>query len=658
MKFRQVHLDFHTSEKIDGIGADFSKENFQEALKRGHVDSITIFSKCHHGWSYHPTKVNEMHPGLKFDLFGAQLEAAHEIGVNAVAYISATLDEKYAVTHRGEVVRNRDESTTWVPDFMTPGFHRICLNTPYIDLLMAQIRETLENYDADGLFLDITGVQPCYCEACMRDMEKLGLNPENEKDVTDFAERIIKKYMRLTRETVDSVRPGLPVFHNGGHIRRGRRDLAMFNSHLELESLPTGEWGYDHFPVSAAYARTLGMEFLGMTGKFHTMWGEFGGFKHPNALRYEAALSAANGGGCSVGDQLHPRGRMDFATYDLIGAAYKEIEEKEEFLKNAVNVADIGVFGTEAYENYMRDSVFSTVAATRVNTEDAGCVRILSEGKFLFNYVDAEEDFSKYKLIILTDNIILDGMLAEKLRVFTSGGGKVLASGASATDDRGNFRLDFGCEYNGKSGFNPTYAKPAFKLKNLGDTSFVMYEDAHLIHNVKGKVLVWRENPYFNRTREHFSSHQHAPNDYSKSEPAAVWGADGAYIGWNIFREYAQTGSLYAKEITTEIINMLLGREKSVETNLPAQGQIYVTKQRDKKTVHLLYASPVKRGNGIEVIEDIIPLHNISVEVKHDSDVNRVYLAPQNKDIHYEMNGNFVKFKVDCFENHQMIVIE
>ena len=52
MNFRQVHLDFHTSEKIDGIGSRFSKKQFQEALKAGHVNSITVFSKCHHGWAY------------------------------------------------------------------------------------------------------------------------------------------------------------------------------------------------------------------------------------------------------------------------------------------------------------------------------------------------------------------------------------------------------------------------------------------------------------------------------------------------------------------------------------------------------------------------------------------------------------------------------
>ena len=43
MRYRQIHLDFHTSEKINNIGKEFSKEQFQGALKKGHVDSITVF---------------------------------------------------------------------------------------------------------------------------------------------------------------------------------------------------------------------------------------------------------------------------------------------------------------------------------------------------------------------------------------------------------------------------------------------------------------------------------------------------------------------------------------------------------------------------------------------------------------------------------------
>ena len=94
MNFRQVHADFHTSEKIPDIGARFSKEQFQEALKTGCVNSITVFSKCHHGWAYHPSKANEPHPHLKIDLLGAQIEAAHEIGVKLAEKLWG---EKYQV---------------------------------------------------------------------------------------------------------------------------------------------------------------------------------------------------------------------------------------------------------------------------------------------------------------------------------------------------------------------------------------------------------------------------------------------------------------------------------------------------------------------------------------------------------------------------------
>ena len=39
MRFRQIHLDFHTSGLIPEIGNHFSKEQFQKALKLGRVNS-------------------------------------------------------------------------------------------------------------------------------------------------------------------------------------------------------------------------------------------------------------------------------------------------------------------------------------------------------------------------------------------------------------------------------------------------------------------------------------------------------------------------------------------------------------------------------------------------------------------------------------------
>ena len=61
LRYRQIHLDFHTSEHIPAVGAAFDPADFVATLKAAHVNSITIFAKCHHGWSYYPTKVGAPH---------------------------------------------------------------------------------------------------------------------------------------------------------------------------------------------------------------------------------------------------------------------------------------------------------------------------------------------------------------------------------------------------------------------------------------------------------------------------------------------------------------------------------------------------------------------------------------------------------------------
>ena len=653
MRFRQVHLDFHTSEHIEDIGKKFNKKQFQTALKKGHINSITLFSKCHHGWAYHPSKANEIHPHLDFDLLGAQIQAAHEIGVKTPIYLSAGLDEKMAHRHPEWLVRNLDESTTWAKDFTEPGYHKMCMSSPYLDYLVKQIEEVCKNYDADGIFLDIAGVQPCYCQNCIAEREELGLNPYDENDVLKHAETVYKRYAEKTRAAVDKYKPNLSLFHNGGHIRQGRRDLVNYNTHLELESLPTGGWGYDHFPFSARYCQGLGVDYLGMTGKFHGSWGEFGGFKHPNALRFEVALAAANGAKCSVGDQLSPSGEMDMVTYDLIGSAYSELEEKEEWLDNVESVADIAIISPEAYVGDL-----STGQMTKVDDSGSGVCRIMLEGKYLFDVIDFESDLSKYKVIILPDVIRADIDFAKRLREFCDCGGKVLATGKSALYENNNeFCLNLGAEWIKENPYKPDYFRPLEKIKDMGDTGYIMYGNGEKIRCI-GNELGIRENPYFNRTRAHFCSHQHTPNSCEYGGAGMTEGKDGIYIAWNIFADYAQSGELHLKQMAIFALDRLLDTAKTLKTNLPAQGIVTLMKQSDRLICHLLYASPVKRGNGIEVIEDIVPIYNVELAIKTDRKINKVYLAPQKEDIDFTYDDGYISVKLDKIECHQMVVFE
>jgi hypothetical protein len=55
LRFRQIHLDFHTSEQIPEVGRDFDPERFAATLKRAAVNSVTCFGRCHHGYIYYDT---------------------------------------------------------------------------------------------------------------------------------------------------------------------------------------------------------------------------------------------------------------------------------------------------------------------------------------------------------------------------------------------------------------------------------------------------------------------------------------------------------------------------------------------------------------------------------------------------------------------------
>ncbi len=645
LRKRQVHLDFHTNELLP-VGKSFNKKQFQAALKAGHVDSITVFSKCHHGWSYHPTEVNEIHPELDFDLLGAQLEACKEIDVNAPVYISAGFDEKeylkrpewrFCPSLKKEEVEEYNKEV---------HFHLLCFNTGYLDFLCEQIEEVMVKYNPCGIFLDIISPKICYCEKCVSDMKSLGLNIESPDDREKFAQLTFNKYLEETNNAVRKHSATATIFHNSGHIPKGDYRYIDSNTHLELESLPTGGWGYDHFPLSAAYVRTLkNVEFLGMTGKFHHSWGEFGGYKHPNALIYETALSVANGAGCSIGDQMHPLSELNPATYNLIGKAYSHIEEREPWLNSAVNVADVAVLSQEA------------TTGNRDATADIGANRMLLENHYLYNFVDGNADFSKYKLLILPDIVSFTDELLEKVKQFAKNGGKIIASGESIVKD-GKFLLDFGAEYKGKNEFNPTYFIPEFETVN-GNTEYIMRCDFNRFDISEGQVVAYMQNPYFNRTLEHFCSHAHAPNNPEKTFPGAVINGNIAYIGWDIFTGYGNHGHLCFKELFTHIIKKMMGDEATVFADVPDRAVVTYTKQEkeNRNILHLLFAHTSVRGRSTEVIEDTVPLYDVHCSVKCDKKPLKIALVPSGEELSFEYKNGRAEFTVPEVDIHQMVEI-
>ena len=660
LRFRQVHLDFHTSPEIPGIGEKFDKKVWQERLKAAHVDSITCFSLCHHGMSYHPTKVGMMHPNLKFNLLRAQLDACKEIGVNVPVYLTAGINSYAAENHPEWREINEDgRYVGWEPSPLKPGFRTLCFNTPYLDYLCDHIAETMRMFpDANGIFLDIINQAPCCCPACMKGMYKEGYDPQKPEDRAAFAHKVLMNYYRRTFETVRSIDSKMPIFHNSGHVPVGCQEILPYFSHLELESLPTGGWGYDHYPMSAAYSRNLGLDFLGMTGKFHRTWGEFGGFKHPNALRYECAAMLANNSKCSIGDQLHPDGELDQTTYEIIGAAYSEVEKKEEWCRDARSLAEIAVLAEES-----------------VKDASAGASRLLLEAHLPFDFIDETMDFERYKVIVAANEKSLSENAAAKLETFLKNGGKlVISADALLKPGSAEPRFAFGAEFGEASPFNPDYACMESEFAGNFKTPFLMHLPSRRMRATTGRSAAKIYDPYFNRTVEHFCSHQHTPN---KPEPsgfdAVVFDARILCFAHPVLSLYRATGAVMHKQLFVNALRAFLGKDIQVETeNLPSTGRVTLMRQDalNRTVCHILYAPTVLRGgklelggnqrelNTTEIIEDLVPLYNVKVSVKTADPVRRVVLQPENRELPFALEDGKTTFTVPEFTCHTMAVIE
>ena len=277
--------------------------------------------------------------------------------------------------------------------------------------------------------------------------------------------------------------------------------------------------------------------------------------------------------------------------------------------------------------------------------------------------IDTEADFSRYKLLILPDGITLeDEGLRQKIAAFAEKGGRLLLSGRSGTAD-GAFALDFGVRFGGKAAFVPSYLRPAFELPPNGSTCYVMYSQSYAIEpqaDFPGEVTAMRVDPYFNRGYGHFCSHQHTPYDRERVSPAVVIAGNTAYIAWDIFAEYAQQGSLHLKNLVIDVLDRLLGRDKRFETSLGAYGVTTLTAQPQARRLvnHLLYAVPRRRGDGVEIIEDIQPVYGTQCALRLEKEPKRVYLVPQGEDLLYAFSDGVLRYTVERFSCHAMVAIE
>lgn len=649
---RQVHLDFHTSPHIPGVGSRFDKAQFQAALKEGNVNSITVFAKCHHGYCYYPTRVGTQHPTMKpgFDLTGAMADAAHEIGVAAPLYITTGFSALDAEEHPEWLMLDRDGrpfSTGTLscadPDAPLPDctWAHLCLSGDYARHIYDLTREICDRYPVvDGLFYDIVFLNHvCYCPNCVAGMRAEGLDPDSDADAEEYYRRQRLRFMAECTRILHEKHPEATIFFNGG-ADIYHPEYLEGQSHFELEDLPTAWGGYNKMPPRASFMRRYPKEYLGMTGKFHTIWGEFGGYKNPDALRYEVLTMAMYGAKCSVGDQLPPNGQMDMETYRIIGRAYRALEAIEPWAYPAQSTADLGVY----------------LSGDRAS--DEGLHNMLLEGHLDFDVISPGDSLDRFRALILPDCTALSDAEAARIRDFAARGGAVLFSGTSAVRD-GRFQLDPGADYLGHAACRLDYFRPGASLcLPFGNAPFLCNRAGERTRVTDGEVLAEVYEPWFDRTAAHYCSHKNTPyRDEPAAHPAAVRRGNIVYLAHPLCALYKQDGAQVHREAFLRALRLIY--RPLCRVSLPSQGRVRLTYQsaQDRYVLHTAYASPIQRG-WASVIEDIVPLYQVRAEIDLPRPAVRVRLVPSLEELPFEQTDGCLRFAIPCVNGHQAVEID
>ncbi|MCF1713691.1 beta-galactosidase trimerization domain-containing protein [Flavihumibacter sp. RY-1] len=655
LRYRQVHLDYHTSELIPDVAQDFDPEEFASTLKKAYVNSVTVFGRCHHGYIYHNSKkfADRIHPHLKRNLLKEQIEACHKQGIRTPVYVTVQWDYLTAKQHPEWLMRDDAGAPIAFGDTnrFHPGFYNhLCVLTPYIDFLKSYIADLFEQVPVDGLFLDIHHVRPNANEYCIDAMLKKGLDPSKEQVRYDFYKEVMREYKQDLSAFIRKLDKDCTIFYNGGHVGPQIRSTFVSNTHLELESLPSGGWGYLHFPLTARYARNFNQDIMGMTGKFHTSWGDFHSLKNKAALEFETSMMLAMNARCSIGDQLHPRGRLDAATYDLIGSAYKQIAEKEAWCEGAKAFTEIGVLSTE---EFVKGDV-------RQPASMLGAVKLLQEGSMQFDILDSSSTFDKYKVLILPDEIPVDPALKSKLQQYLSRGGKLIASFQSGLSPDGkSFALnEFGVSLVGPAPYSPDFIRTRGAISDgLPDTELVMYERGMEVKTNPGaEVLAETTIPYFNREWDHFSSHKHTPSSGKTGYPAIVKNDSVIYFMHPIFSQYAKNAPAWCKKFILNALKLFIP-EPIVKHNGPSSLVTALNEQAEQNrlVLHLLHYLPERKGADFDIIEDVIPLYDLKVSVKTEKAIRKVRLVPQQTSLSFRKVGSRLEITLPKLNGHQMI---
>jgi hypothetical protein len=109
------------------------------------------------------------------------------------------------------------------------------------------------------------------------------------------------------------------------------------------------------------------------------------------------------------------------------------------------------------------------------------------------------------------------------------------------------------------------------------------------------------------------------------------------------------------KQVLGSCIRRLLPQPRVGAHNLPSTAIVTVREQRGDLMVHLLHYVHQRRGRALDIIEDVLPLHDVALSVRADRRPGDVRLVPEDQPIAWDWEDGYVRLGVPRVPGYQIV---
>lgn len=672
--FRKGLLDFHIGEDVDEIAFDVTR--YIEEIAAAGVRSVTFMTKDAAGNSYYDTSIGHKNRHVGGDLLAEATKAAEQAGVEIIAYYNVGLNTHVAKANPDYRQRSGDGLAI---EQAFAYYDLLCMNSPYRDLVFAQLTEIAAGYPVAGFFFDITYVwdSACHCEYCQLDYRERygtaipvspGAGTADMRQWHDFRRRIRSEFLRDAVARLKAIRPELSIgWNHAGDLLFAHVEPDQLADYLVSEFHPPH---YLSGSLLARWKRPNRKPFELMVPTEMGSWGEWTLAPEATLLTC-AAICVAGGGAISLGHVAVPsgvqKGQLARPVLDAIAKVNEFVSAREEWLVGAESVPDTAVvYGVDNKRMFAASGL-----PTSVDDALNGTGRALVEGHRHFDVISERQilaDISRYRVLILPDQAYLSDAVVEALEEYVRSGGALLATHRTSLYHRDGTRREnfaladvFGVDFVGTSRYSVTYVNSNIAgvpqmpilVKDVESRTLLVTPSSDV--DILGTVM----HPALEAKPHRHVYHQHAHPAVDTGHPAITVHRYGkgrcAYVAAPLDASFWLTGSPWLRRILDGTLESI-DPDPFLRVDGPLDVEVTLTRQHGRTIVHFVHIGGQLAGGSPVFTEEALPSAPITVHLR--ATPARVTLAPEGIAVPFSVSDGIATFTIPGIRIHAMAVIE